>query len=233
MAANMLEKPLIHVIEDDVQISDFLQLSLQSQGYVVKTSRTLAQATAAFFETKPALVILDLNLPDGDGRQFIREVRQQSDIPILVLSARQMEQEKVDCFTDGADDYLAKPFGVHELVARVKVALKRSTMMSLRDHIVRIGPLMIDREHQAVTLNDEALHLTPIELKLLLILARKPGKAYSHRQLLTEVWGAEYVDDTHYLRIHMGRLRARIETNTAAPSFILTEAGVGYRLASA
>ncbi len=233
MAANMLEKPLIHVIEDDVQISDFLQLSLQSQGYVVKTSRTLAQATAAFFETKPALVILDLNLPDGDGRQFIREARQQSDIPILVLSARQMEQEKVDCFTDGADDYLAKPFGVHELVARVKVALKRSTMMSLRDHIVRIGPLMIDREHQAVTLNDEALHLTPIELKLLLILARKPGKAYSHRQLLTEVWGAEYVDDTHYLRIHMGRLRARIETNTAAPSFILTEAGVGYRLASA
>jgi two-component system KDP operon response regulator KdpE len=233
MAANMLEKPLIHVIEDDVQISDFLQLSLQSQGYVVKTSRTLAQATAAFFETKPALVILDLNLPDGDGRQFIREVRQQSDIPILVLSARQMEQEKVDCFTDGADDYLAKPFGVHELVARVKVALKRSTMMSLRDHIVRIGPLMIDREHQTVTLNDEALHLTPIELKLLLILARKPGKAYSHRQLLTEVWGAEYVDDTHYLRIHMGRLRARIETNTAAPSFILTEAGVGYRLASA
>ncbi|WP_026361902.1 MULTISPECIES: response regulator [unclassified Methylotenera] len=229
----MLEKPLIHVIEDDVQISDFLQLSLQSQGYVVKTSRTLAQATAAFFETKPALVILDLNLPDGDGRQFIREARQQSDIPILVLSARQMEQEKVDCFTDGADDYLAKPFGVHELVARVKVALKRSTMMSLRDHIVRIGPLMIDREHQAVTLNDEALHLTPIELKLLLILARKPGKAYSHRQLLTEVWGAEYVDDTHYLRIHMGRLRARIETNTAAPSFILTEAGVGYRLASA
>ena len=122
---------------------------------------------------------------------------------------------------------------MHELLARVKGALKRSAMMSLRDHIVRIGGLVIDRELQVITLHDEALHLTPIELKLLLILARKPGKAYSHRQLLTEVWGAEYVDDTHYLRIHMGRLRARIETNTAAPTYILTEAGVGYRLASA
>lgn len=233
MVAGSLEKPLIQVIEDDAQIRDFLQLSLQAQGYLVLANRTLAQAQTAFAEVKPALVILDLNLPDGDGRQFIRDVRQHSDIPILVLSARQMEQEKVDCFTDGADDYLAKPFGVHELVARVKVALKRSAMMSLRDHVVQIGPLVIDREHQAVTFNGEALHLTPIELKLLLMLARRPGKAYSHRQLLTEVWGAEYVDDTHYLRIHMGRLRARIETNTASPSFILTEAGIGYRLASA
>lgn len=229
----MLDKPRIQVIEDDAQISDFLLLSLQAQGYAVKTHRTLAAATTAFFEEKPALVILDLNLPDGDGRQFIRSVRQQSDIPILVLSARQMEQEKVDCFSDGADDYLAKPFGVHELIARVKVALKRSAMMSLRDHIVSIDTLVIDRENQEVSLKGEVLHLTPIELKLLLILARKPGKAYSHRELLTEVWGAEYVNDTHYLRIHMGRLRARIETNTASPSFILTEAGVGYRLASA
>lgn len=229
----MLDKLRIQVIEDDAQISDFLLLSLQAQGYAVKTHRTLAAATTAFFEEKPALVILDLNLPDGDGRQFIRSVRQQSDIPILVLSARQMEQEKVDCFSDGADDYLAKPFGVHELIARVKVALKRSAMMSLRDHIVSIDTLVIDRENQEVSLKGEVLHLTPIELKLLLILARKPGKAYSHRELLTEVWGAEYVNDTHYLRIHMGRLRARIETNTASPSFILTEAGVGYRLASA
>lgn len=229
----MLDKPRIQVIEDDAQISDFLLLSLQAQGYAVKTHRTLAAATTAFFEEKPALVILDLNLPDGDGRQFIRSVRQQSDIPILVLSARQMEQEKVDCFSDGADDYLAKPFGVHELIARVKVALKRSAMMSLRDHIVSIDTLVIDRENQEVSLKGEVLHLTPIELKLLLILARKPGKAYSHRELLTEVWGSEYVNDTHYLRIHMGRLRARIETNTASPSFILTEAGVGYRLASA
>lgn len=229
----MLDRSLIQVVEDDAQISDFLLLSLQAQGYAVKTHRTLAAATTAFFEAKPALVILDLNLPDGDGRQFIRNVRQQSDIPILVLSARQMEQEKVDCFSDGADDYLAKPFGVHELIARVKVALKRSAMMSLRDHIVRIDTLVINRENQEVTLKGDVLHLTPIELKLLLILARKPGKAYSHRELLTEVWGAEYVNDTHYLRIHMGRLRARIETNTASPSFILTEAGVGYRLASA
>jgi two-component system, OmpR family, KDP operon response regulator KdpE len=225
-------KTTILIVEDDAQISEFLQLSLQSQGYATSVATYLHVATAVFFDIKPDLVILDLGLPDGDGRQFIRKVRQQSDMPILVLSARQMEQEKVDCFSDGADDYLAKPFGVHELLARVKVALKRSAMMSLRDHVVHLDALVIDRENQVVTLNDEVVHLTPIELKLLLLLARKPGKAYSHRQLLTEVWGAEYVDDTHYLRIHMGRLRARLEVNSATPRYILTEAGVGYRLAS-
>jgi two-component system, OmpR family, KDP operon response regulator KdpE len=225
-------KTTILIVEDDAQISEFLQLSLQSQGYATSVTTHLHMATAVFFDTKPDLVILDLGLPDGDGRQFIRKVRQQSDMPILVLSARQMEQEKVDCFSDGADDYLAKPFGVHELLARVKVALKRSAMMSLRDHVVHLDALVIDRENQVVTLNDEVVHLTPIELKLLLLLARKPGKAYSHRQLLTEVWGAEFVDDTHYLRIHMGRLRARLEVNSATPRYILTEAGVGYRLAS-
>ncbi|MDP3608989.1 MAG: response regulator [Methylophilus sp.] len=225
-------KTSILIVEDDAQISEFLQLSLQSQGYATSIATHLHMAKAIFFDTKPDLVILDLGLPDGDGRQFIHKVRQQSDIPILVLSARQMEQEKVDCFSDGADDYLAKPFGVHELLARVKVALKRSAMMSLRDHVVHLDALVIDRENQVVSLNDEVVHLTPIELKLLLLLARKPGKAYSHRQLLTEVWGAEYVDDTHYLRIHMGRLRARLEVNSATPRYILTEAGVGYRLAS-
>jgi two-component system, OmpR family, KDP operon response regulator KdpE len=225
-------KTTILIVEDDAQISEFLQLSLQSQGYATSVATYLHVATAVFFDIKPDLVILDLGLPDGDGRQFIRKVRQQSDMPILVLSARQMEQEKVDCFSDGADDYLAKPFGVHELLARVKVALKRSAMMSLRDHVVHLDALVIDRENQVVTLNDEVVHLTPIELKLLLLLARKPGKAYSHRQLLTEVWGAEFVDDTHYLRIHMGRLRARLEVNSATPRYILTEAGVGYRLAS-
>ncbi len=225
-------KTTIQIVEDDAQISEFLQLSLRSQGYATYVTHHLTMATAVFFETKPDLVILDLNLPDGDGRQFIQAVRQQSDIPILVLSARQMEQEKVDCFGDGADDYLAKPFGVQELLARVKVALKRSAMMSLRDHVVRLDALTIDKENQVVALNGETVHLTPIELKLLMILSTKPGKAYSHRQLLTEVWGAEYVDDTHFLRIHMGRLRAKLEANSARPRYILTEVGVGYRLAA-
>ena len=173
-----------------------------------------------------------MNLPDGDGREVISYVRLHSDIPILVLSARQAEQEKVDCFNDGADDYLAKPFGVNELLARVKVALKRTAMMSLRDDVYQVGELAIDTINSIVLLNQQPVHLTPIEFKLLSILVTKPGKAFTHRQLLTEVWGAEYVDDTHYLRIHMGRLRARLEKTPATPRYILTEAGIGYRLAA-
>lgn len=227
-----LDKSLILIIEDDVEISQFLQSSLHANGYQTICAATLNNAQQLLIANKPALIILDLNLPDGDGRDFITQFRTRSDIPILVLSARQLEQEKVDCFMAGADDYLAKPFGVNELLARVKVSLKRIAMMSLRDDIVTLDDLSIDTVNTIVLLNNQPLHLTPIEFKLLFILAKKPGKVFTHRQLLTEVWGAEYVDDTHYLRIHMGRLRARIEKNAAAPRYIITEAGIGYRLAA-
>jgi two-component system KDP operon response regulator KdpE len=222
----------ILVIEDDVQISQFLQSSLKANGYHTVCAHTIAEGKRLFDANKPALLILDLNLPDGDGREVISYVRLNSDLPILVLSARQAEQEKVDCFNDGADDYLAKPFGVNELLARVKVALKRTAMMSLRDDVYQVEELTIDTIKFTVLLNQQPVHLTPIEFKLLFILVSKPGKAFTHRQLLTEVWGAEYVDDTHYLRIHMGRLRARLEKTPAAPRYILTEAGIGYRLAA-
>lgn len=222
----------ILIIEDDLQISLFLQSSLKTCGYHTLCASTIAGGKGLFNEHKPALIILDLNLPDGDGRDFIEHVRIGSDIPILVLSARQSEQEKVDCFTLGADDYLAKPFGVNELLARVKVALKRAAMMSLRDDVFKLDDLEIDTANASVLLNQQQVHLTPIEFKLLFILAKKPGKVFTHRQLLSEVWGAEYVDDTHYLRIHMGRLRARLEKNPAAPRYILTEVGIGYRLAA-
>jgi two-component system KDP operon response regulator KdpE len=222
----------ILVIEDDVQISQFLQSSLKANGYHTVCAHTIAEGKRLFDANKPALLILDLNLPDGDGREVISYVRLNSDLPILVLSARQAEQEKVDCFNDGADDYLAKPFGVNELLARVKVALKRTAMMSLRDDVYQVEELTIDTIKFTVLLNQQPVHLTPIEFKLLFILVTKPGKAFTHRQLLTEVWGAEYVDDTHYLRIHMGRLRARLEKTPAAPRYILTEAGIGYRLAA-
>ena len=222
----------ILIIEDDLQINQFLQSSLKINGYHTFSSSTIAGGKSLFNEHKPALIILDLNLPDGDGRDFIEHVRINSDIPILVLSARQSEQEKVDCFTLGADDYLAKPFGVNELLARVKVSLKRAAMMSLRDDVFQLDDLEIDTANTSVLLNQQQVHLTPIEFKLLFILAKKPGKVFTHRQLLTEVWGAEYVDDNHYLRIHMGRLRARLEKKPAAPRYILTEVGIGYRLAA-
>jgi two-component system, OmpR family, KDP operon response regulator KdpE len=228
----MPDKCPILIIEDDLQISQFLQSSLKTNGYHTFCSPTIAGGKQSLREYKPALIILDLNLPDGDGRDFIAHVRVSSDIPILVLSARQSEQEKVDCFDLGADDYLAKPFGVNELLARVKVSLKRTAMMSLRDDVFKIDDLEIDTVNSTVLLNKQSIHLTPIEFKLLFILAKRPGKVFTHRQLLSEVWGAEYVDETHYLRIHMGRLRARLEKNPATPRYILTEVGIGYRLAA-
>lgn len=228
----MSEKSQILIIEDDLQISQFLQSSLKANGYQTVCAASIAAGKQLFSAHKPMLVILDLNLPDGDGRSFIEHVRVGSDIPILILSARQAEQEKVDCFSLGADDYLAKPFGVNELLARVKVSLKHSAMMSLRDDIFKLDDLTIDIANSSVLLKNQTMHLTPIEFKLLFILVKKPGKVFTHRQLLTEVWGAEFVDDTHYLRIHMGRLRARLEKNSAEPRYILTEVGIGYRLAA-
>ena len=228
----MSVKSLILIIEDDAQISQFLQSSLKANGYSSICAHTLLDGTQLFNAHKPALIILDLNLPDGDGRDFISDLRTHSDIPILVLSARQLEQEKVACFDLGADDYLAKPFGVNELLARVRVSLKRTAMMTLRDDIFKVDDLIVDQANTSVLLNQQPVHLTPIELKLLMVLVQKPGKVFTHRQLLSAVWGAEYVDDKHYLRIHMGRLRARLEKNTAAPRYILTEAGIGYRLAA-
>jgi len=225
-------KPLILIIEDDLQISQFLQSGLKTSNLSTICAHNLAEGKSLFNEYKPTLVILDLNLPDGDGKSFIEYVHISSDIPILVLSARQSEQEKVDCFAAGADDYLAKPFGVNELLARVKVCLKRAAMMTLRDDVFKLDDLTIDTTNLTVTLNQQQVHLTPIEFKLLFTLAKKPGKVFTHRQLLTEVWGAEFVDDTHYLRIHMGRLRVRLEKNPAAPRYILTEVGIGYRLAA-
>jgi two-component system, OmpR family, KDP operon response regulator KdpE len=194
----MPDKPLILIVEDDLQISQFLQSSLKASGYQTLSASTIAVGKQLLSEHKPALLLLDLNLPDGDGRDFIAYVRKNSDIPILVISARQSEQEKVDCFNLGADDYLAKPFGVNELLARIKVSLKHTAMMTLRDDIFKLDDLTIDSANSIVQLNNQVLHLTPIEFKLLFSLAKKPGKVLSHRQLLTEVWGAEYVDDTHY-----------------------------------
>lgn len=227
-----MDKPQILIVEDDAEIRQFLQSSLELNGYSTACLSKLQEAKDYFKINKPQLTILDLNLPDGDGADFIGNIRRYSDMPIIVLSAKQAEQEKVKCFDLGADDYLAKPFGVQELLARIRVTLKRTNRMNLRDDIYKVGSLTIDLINQSVQLNEAPLHLTPIEFKLLFQLAQKPGKVFSHRQLLNAVWGSEYVDETHYLRIHMGRLRAKIEVNSATPRYILTEAGIGYRLAA-
>lgn len=228
----MSDKPTILIVEDDAEIRKFLQSSLQLNGFITASASTIETAKQQFLSAKPALTILDLNLPDGDGATFIESIRSYSDLPIIVLSAKQSEQEKVRCFDLGADDYIAKPFGVQELLARIRVSLKRTGKMTLRDDVYQVEALQIDVVNQWVKLGDTTLHLTPIEFKLTFLLAQRPGKVFTHRQLLSAVWGDEYMDEIHYLRIHMGRLRAKIEQNPAMPRYILTESGIGYRLAA-
>ncbi|MDZ4098096.1 MAG: response regulator [Methylophilaceae bacterium] len=222
----------ILVVEDDAAISQFLTSSLSAAGFSTSICKTLQKAIESFTNKKPQLVILDLELPDGDGKDFIKQLRESSDIPIIVLSARQSEQEKVVCFEIGADDYLPKPFGIKELLARVQLAMKRAEKMTLRDDVYSLDGLEVDSANGLISLHQELLHLTPIEHKLLIALAKAPGRIFTHQQLLASVWGDAYINDTHYLRIHMGRLRAKIERDPASPRFIITELGIGYRLAA-
>ena len=222
---------LVLVVEDDTAIARFLCVSLGAAGYATLACETLSAARASFEAKKPDLVVLDLGLPDGDGKDFLVWLRRLSDVPVMILSARQDEAEKVDCLDAGADDYLSKPFGAHELLARVRVALRRSARIPSREHLYDLDGLHIDLSRAVVTLHGNPVHLTPIEYKLISLLVSMPGRVFTHRQLLVSVWGEAYVNDTHYLRIHMGRLRAKLEQLPAQPRFILTEAGAGYRLA--
>lgn len=221
------------VVEDDTAIGRFLSASLSAAGFDVRVCVSLSQAREGLTARKPDLIVLDLGLPDGDGKDFLRELRASSDIPVIVLSARQAEAEKVVCLDLGADDYLSKPFGSAELLARVRVALRRTARMQLRDHVYELDGLRIDIASAEVSLQGTPVHLTPTEYRLLSVLASMPGRVFTHRQLLGQVWGEAYINDTHYLRIHMGRLRAKLEVQPASPRFILTEAGTGYRLAGA
>jgi len=228
----MSPRNLVLIVEDDRAISQFLASSLAGANLDTTIALNSEQAIRSLMTKKPQLMILDLGLPDADGKDILRHVREYSDIPIIVLSARQAEQEKISCFNLGADDYLAKPFGIQELIARIRVALRHATMMHLRDHVYSLDGLTIDLTTNLVSMHGKELHLTPIEFKLLTALASMPGKIFTHRQLLTSVWGEEHANETHYLRIHMGRLRAKIEKIPASPRFILTEVGIGYRLAA-
>ena len=220
------------VVEDDAAIRSLLQSSLSVEGFEVQTAVSLSEAGAMPRHAPPDLVLLDLGLPDGDGAELVRQVRQRHTLPIIVVSARHQEAQKLRLLDAGADDYLTKPFSVAELLARIRVALRhRGTTLAPATTLHELDGLRVDLEQHSAQLHGAALHLTPTEFKLLARLVRSAGKVVTHRQLLTDVWGPEFTGHTHYLRLNMGQLRAKIERDPAEPRHLLTETGVDYKLA--
>ncbi|PTT91926.1 DNA-binding response regulator [Pelomonas sp. HMWF004] len=230
----MSTAPRVLMIEDEPEIRRFVRMALESEGLEVFEAATLQRGLIDAATRRPELVVLDLGLPDGDGLDFIREFRGWSQAPILVLSAREGEERKVQALDTGADDYLVKPFGVSELLARVRVQLRRfsrgGSTGNDADPVLRFGPIAVDRALRTVTRDGEELHLTPIEYRLLQELAAAPGRVLTHQHLLKAVWGPGHAEDVHYVRVHMANLRKKIETDPNRPQWLVTEAGVGYRL---
>ncbi|MFW5387512.1 MULTISPECIES: two-component system response regulator KdpE [unclassified Yersinia (in: enterobacteria)] len=219
----------ILIVEDEKEIRRFVRIALESEGWRVFESDTLQRGLIEAGTRKPDLIILDLGLPDGDGLTYIQDLRQWSAIPIIVLSARNNEEDKVAALDAGADDYLSKPFGISELLARVRVALRRHSGGSQESPLVGFADISVDLINRQVTRAGENLHLTPIEFRLLSALLTNAGKVITQRQLLSQVWGPNYVEHSHYLRIYMGHLRQKLETDPTRPKHLLTETGVGYR----
>jgi two-component system, OmpR family, KDP operon response regulator KdpE len=221
----------ILVVEDDASIMQFVCASLSASGLRPIAASTAAQALQEAAREAPRLLIVDLGLPDMDGVDLIAKMRQTISVPVLVLSARSQEEQKIAALDAGADDYLVKPFGVGELLARVRAMLRRAGTPAAQPPQLRVGDLVLDRAAHELRRAGKPVHLTPIEFRLFERLARAPGKVVTHRQLLADVWGTDQVDQLHYLRIYMGHLRAKIEADPAEPRLLLTELGVGYRLA--
>lgn len=223
------------VIEDEAQIRRFLRTTLTSEGYQVIEAETGKQGLTEAATRKPDLIILDLGLPDMDGVEVVKELRTWSSAPIVILSARSQESDKISALDAGADDYLVKPFGVGELLARIRVALRHvsSAANGEEEGVFSVDELKVDMVHRKITVSGAEVHLTPIEYRLLTVLVKHAGKVLTHRLLLKEVWGPNYVERAHYLRIYMGNLRHKLEKDPARPRFLLTEVGVGYRLAVA
>jgi two-component system, OmpR family, KDP operon response regulator KdpE len=224
----------ILVVEDEVPMRRFLRSALSAQGFQVLEASTLREAEQVVTGNPPAAILLDLGLPDGDGIELLRRIREWSTIPVIVLSARDRENDKVTALDAGADDYLTKPFGTSELLARVRVALRHARGQAQpMDPILSVGPIRVDSARHEVSVDGAQVHLTPIEFRLLAFLARHAGKVLTHRQLLQEVWGPQHAHHGEYLRVHMAALRRKIESNPARPRWLTTEAGVGYRLRDA
>ena len=224
--------PRILIIEDEPQIRRFLRTSLSSQGYVLFEATTANEGLYEAASNPPDLVLLDLGLPDMDGLEVITRLREWMTAPIIIISARGQERDKVSALDSGADDYLTKPFAVGELMARLRVALRHAlkTQGSDAQTIVEIRDLKIDLAKRLVFLNETELKLTPIEFKLLTLLVKHAGKVLTHRQISLEVWGPHFADENHSLRVFIHQLRQKIEADPAQPKYLITEAGVGYRL---
>ncbi|MFT3817179.1 MAG: response regulator [Rubrivivax sp.] len=221
----------ILVVEDEPDIRRFLRLTLASEGHEVFEAATLQRGLIEAGSRRPELAIVDLGLPDGDGVELIRELRTWSAAPVIVLSARSGEADKIAALDAGADDYLVKPFGAGELLARVRAQLRRRALASpsSAEPVLRFGPVSVDLARRVVQRGGEPLHLTPIEYRLLTHLAAQPDRVVTHQQLLKAVWGPGHAHDTHYVRVHMANLRKKVEDDPSQPRHLLTEAGIGYR----
>lgn len=226
--------PVAVLIEDEPQIRRFVRTALEAEGWQVFEADTARGGLRDAATRKPDLLVLDLGLPDGDGLDVIRDVRSWSTVPIVVLSARSEEADKIGALDAGADDYLTKPFGVGELLARVRANLRRPRATGAEgkadEALFCFGDVEVDRSARVVRRGGEDVHLTPIEYRLLLVLVANVGRVLTHRQLLREVWGPAHSDQSHYLRIYMGHLRQKLEADPSQPLHLLTETGVGYRL---
>jgi two-component system KDP operon response regulator KdpE len=228
----MPENPLILLIEDEPQMRRFLRVTLQSRGYRLVEAPTGQEGLAQAATRSPSVILVDLGLPDIDGLEVIAKIRGWSPVPIIVLSAREQEADKIRALDGGADDYLAKPFGAGELLARIRVALRHRALHQGEEGepVFVLEHLRVDLAKRQVYLKDQEVHLTPIEYNLLTFLIRHAGKVVTHRQILQEVWGPPYITQTQYLRVYMAQLRRKLETDPARPRFLLNEPGVGYRL---
>lgn len=225
-----MRRPRILVVDDEPQIHRFLKPALTAVDYEVLQAGTVAEAKRAIAAQAPDVVVLDLGLPDGDGKEVIASVQAFSGVPIIVLSARDRESEKIEALDLGAVDYVEKPFGIGELLARIRTALRHRDTMHAPPERLAFAGLSIDDSSHRVTLAGEAVHLTPKEYDLLLLLARNAGRVLTHRQILVQVWGSAHAEDVQYLRVLVGQLRAKIDSDPARPRLIENEPGVGYRL---